>query len=63
MTDPDTKVLEATIRVLSRALDDLIGECMDDKGKPCAPDRAALMRARALLPGYCRHAFKRDAAR
>jgi len=42
----DVTVLEAAVAVLSRALDDLAGACIDDTGKPKAPDRGALMRAR-----------------
>jgi hypothetical protein len=53
----DVAVLEAALAVLSRALDDLAGACIDADGKPRAPDRGALMRARSMLPPACTHAF------
>ena len=58
MSAEDVMVLEAAVAVVSRALDDLVGACLGDDGKPKAPDRADLMRARAMLPPACKHAFK-----
>lgn len=60
MSTPDTMVLEESIRVLSRALDALVGQCTDEDGKPKAPERADLMRARALLPFWCPNALARE---
>ena len=47
MTD---KVLESALKVLTQALNDLCAECFDEQGKPKAPDRRALMKARGMLP-------------
>lgn len=59
-TKATLQVLEAQIAVQCRALDDLVGACMDDKGNPKAPDRAALMKARAMIaPAHGRHAFRK----
>ena len=55
----DTKVLEAAVVVVSRALDDLVGACLDGSGNPQAPDRSALMKARSMLPPRCVHALKK----
>lgn len=60
MSTPDTMVLEESIRVLSRALDALVGQCMDESGKPKAPERSDLMRARAMLPPWCQHALSKE---
>jgi hypothetical protein len=61
MNEDDVRVLEVAVEVMARALDDLVGACMDDAGKPRAPDRAALMRARSMLPPACRHALPKKA--
>ena len=55
----DVQVLELAVAVVSRALDDFVGACTDADGKPRAPDRNAVMRARAMLPPACRHALKK----
>lgn len=49
-----------TIRALSLELDSFVGACLDERGDPKAPDRKALMRARAALPKYCRHTLIKD---
>lgn len=46
-------VLEAALRVLHKALDDLVTQCTGPDGKPQAPDRQDIMAARRMLPpGY-----------
>ena len=55
----DVKVLDADVAVVSRALDDLVGACTNADGKPCTPDRGAVMRARSMLPPACKHALKK----
>ncbi len=60
MSTHDVKVLEAAIAVMSHALDDLVEACLDANGKPKAPDRAALMRARSMLPPSCKFAFRKE---
>jgi hypothetical protein len=57
--DADVLVLEAAAAVVSRALNDFVGACMDPEGKPWAPTRGALMKARAMLPPTCKHALTR----
>jgi len=59
MSAEDVKVLEVAAAVMSRALDELVGACIGDDGKPKAPDRGALMRARSMLPPACKHALKK----
>lgn len=49
-TGVDTRVLETALRVVSAELDRLIGACLGPDGKPQAPTRQALMRARSMLP-------------
>jgi hypothetical protein len=55
---PDTQLLEATVRMLTDDLDALVGACLKD-GQIVAPDRAALMRARAMLPPRCKHSLQK----
>lgn len=55
----DVRVLETAVAVVSRALDALVGACLDADGRPCAPDRGAVMRAKSILPPVCKHAFKK----
>lgn len=57
----DAQVLKAAVAVMSKALDDLVGACLEADGKPKAPDRGALMRARAMLPPACKHALSKKA--
>lgn len=51
-------VMETALRVMTRKLDDLIGECMDENGKPKAPTMRALMTARGYLPPDFKNALK-----
>lgn len=46
----DTKILELALASAYKALDALIGECLDESGKPKPPSTKAIMRARAYLP-------------
>lgn len=59
-TEEDIQVLEAAIKVLSQALNDLVDACIGEDGKPKSPERGALMKARAMLPPACKHAMKKD---
>ena len=38
------------IHVVTAALNDLVGACFDNDGRPCVPDRRNLMRAKGFLP-------------
>jgi hypothetical protein len=62
MENEDTKVLLASIDVLSQHLDDLVGACIDDDGKPRTPDRRAVIRARSMLPSRFKHSLSRRVA-
>lgn len=48
--ETDNKILESVVSVTNTALNDLCAECIDEQGKPKAPDRRALMKARGILP-------------
>lgn len=51
----DHRILEVALKVMSLALDNLVAACLDENGKPKAPDRKDLMQARSKLPAYCSH--------
>ena len=53
----DILILSKAVLVLSRALDNFVGECIDESGQAKAPDRAALVKVRAMLPPACKHAL------
>lgn len=55
----DTDILEIALRKLSQGFDSFIGECVGEDGNVRAPCKQEIMKARALLPPYCKHAFKR----
>jgi hypothetical protein len=59
MSDADTKVLELALQAISKALDALCAECLDESGKPKAPSRQSIMKARAMLPPYCDQALSK----
>ena len=46
-------ILELALKTLSARFDEFIGACMDADGKPVAPHKKDLMRARACLPPHC----------
>jgi hypothetical protein len=50
-------VIEMALKVITRAMDELVGACLDESGKPKAPDMRALMKARGYLPPKCANAF------
>ena len=47
------QVLEAALKVVSDALNDLVEACHGHDGKLKAPDKKELMRARSMLPPRC----------
>lgn len=51
------------IRTMTKALDELAAACMDEKGAPKAPDKKALMKARAMLPGWCANSLTKPAGK
>jgi len=52
-------ILEIAIKKLSVAFDEFVGSCLDENGKPKAPDYRAIMKARGYLPTYCEHALSK----
>jgi hypothetical protein len=52
-------VEEIALRKLSEAFDEFVLACMDEKGRPIAPDSRALAKARGYLPPYCKAAYKK----
>lgn len=52
-------VLELAIKNLSMAFDEFVAACMDENGKPKAPDYRAMMKARGYLPPYCECALSK----
>lgn len=59
MINPDSAILELSIKALSEAFDSFVGSCLSADGKPQPPDYRALMIARGSLPPYCKHALSR----
>jgi hypothetical protein len=55
----DREILLLAVGKMTQELDRLVGACMDEAGRPRAPDRRALMRARSLLPEQCTHTLVR----
>lgn len=54
----DVHLNDAIISMFTMALDDLVGECLGDDGKPRAPSFRGLMKARSQLPpAFTRHGF------
>jgi hypothetical protein len=49
--------LQITLRIMSEALDSLVGACTDGEGEPKTPSKKELLRAKAYLPPYCKNAF------
>lgn len=56
-------VVLATARVMTKALDELASACMEESGAPKAPDKKALMKARAMLPSWCANSLTKPAAK
>ena len=57
MNTEDTQILELALAAVTDALNDLVGACMDYDMNPKAPERKALMQARARLPQRCLYAL------
>jgi len=53
----ETMVDEKIIYVLSTALDELVSACLDEKGSPVAPSKAAIAKARSMLPAKYKNTF------
>ena len=56
-------VVLATVRVMTKALDELASACTDETGAVKAPDKKALMKARAMLPSWCANSLTKPAAK
>lgn len=53
----DTVILDAALRGMSQALDDLVSACLTENGQIQAPSSKAIAKARGYLPPYCDNAF------
>ena len=51
------------IQVMTKALDELASACTDKTGAAKAPDKKALMKARAMLPAWCANSLTKPAAK
>ena len=51
----DKQILELSLRKLSEAFDEFIGECMKDGG----PTKQNIAKARGYLPKYCKYSYKK----
>ena len=58
-TESGNSILKLALIKLGESFDDFIGECMDEDGKPKAPDQQALAKARGYLPAFCENAYKK----
>ena len=55
--DADIQILEAAVKRLSIELDRLIAGCIDEQGLLKQPTMQDVMRARGVLPKYCKNSF------
>jgi hypothetical protein len=53
----DQIILEEALKVMATTLDDLIEACAGEGQSTKAPDRRSIMKAKSMLPPYCRHAL------
>ena len=51
------------IQVMTKAFDELTSACTDEAGAPRAPDKKALMKARAMLPAWCENSLTKPTAK
>ena len=59
----DAQVQRTAVRVMTKALDELTSACTDEAGAPKAPDKKALMKARAMLPAWCENSMTKPTAK
>ena len=57
----DLAVLETALSVVSKGFDNFVDACIDKTGASKAPERSAMMKARAMLPPSCKHACAKKA--
>ena len=57
-----TEVDALIVRTTQEALSALVVACMDEQGKPKAPTKAELMKARAMLPAKFAGSLVKEAA-
>ena len=55
----DQEIIEIALKLLSKSLDELVSACMDESGSPKAPTKQELMRARGMLPLYCKNTLNK----
>ena len=52
--------MEIALRVMAKALDELVSACLDAEGNPKTPEKRDLMRARSMLPVGCENSLVKD---
>ena len=57
----EVAVLETALYVVSKGFDNFVDACIDKAGASKAPERSAMMKARAMLPPSCKHACSKKA--
>lgn len=55
----DLRVLEISLKEVTKQLNDLVADCADEKGNPKEPSRKVLMQSKASLPSWCSESFKK----
>ena len=60
-TEADVQVLEAALKVMGDALNDLLAACHGPDGHPKAPEKKEIMRARSMLPPRYSYALSKKA--
>lgn len=54
----EVRLLELATKQVTDHFNEFIGACLDENGKPKAPQMKDIMKARACLPARCEHAFQ-----
>ena len=57
---PVDEIMEIALRVMAKALDELVSACLDAEGNPKTPEKRDLMRARSMLPVGCKNTLIKD---
>ena len=53
----------ATVRVMTKALDELVSACTDETGAAKVPTKKEMMKAKAMLPTWCENSLVKSATR
>jgi hypothetical protein len=58
-SDINKEILRLSLEAVTKSFDEFVGKCLDEDGKPKAPNIGAIMKARGCLPSYCKHSFEK----